>query len=66
MLKTNAINAGMEKAVSKSRKNKTKSDHVEASVGRPKEVLQDNCRNTLDRKTNIMQKSNETKVTETK
>ena len=66
MLKTNATNAGMEKAVSKSRKNKTKilskNDHVEASVGRSKEFLLENSRNVPDRETNSMQKTNETKV----
>ena len=62
MLKTNATNASMEKAVPKSRKNKTINDHINAPVGRPKEVLQENSRNNLDRKTNIMQKNNETKV----
>ena len=62
MLKTNAANTTMEKAVSNSRKNKTKNYHVEASVGRSKEVLLENSRNTCDRKTNSMQKTNETKV----
>ena len=63
MLKTNATNAGMEKAVSKSRKNKNnKNDHIKVSVGRSTEILQENSKNTLDRKTNTLQKTNETKV----
>ena len=67
MLKTNAANATMEKAVSKSKKNKNnKNDYVKASVGWSKDALQENSRNTCDRKTNIMQKTNETKVTEKK
>ena len=67
MLKTNAANATMEKAVPKSKKIKNyKNDHVNVSVGRSKDVLQENSRNTLDRKTNIMQKTNETKVIEKK
>ena len=67
MLKTNAANATMEKAVSKSKKNKNnKNDHVNVPVVRSKDVLQENSSNTLDRKTNIMQKTNETKVIEKK
>ena len=62
MLKTNAANATMEKAVPKSKKNKIKNDHVEASVGRSKEFLLENSRNVPDRETNSMQKTNETKV----
>ena len=62
MLKSNSTNAAMEKAGSKSRK---KNVHVDTSVGgRAKEALPENSRNTPDRKTNTMQKTRETKVTE--
>ena len=60
MLKSNSTNGTMEKTKSKSRK---KNVPVNDSVGGgDKEALLESSRNTPDRKTNIMQKTRETKV----
>ena len=57
MLKSKPTNAAMERTGSKSRK---KNVHVVG--GGDKEALLESSRNTPDRKTNIMQKTRETKV----
>ena len=73
MSKSNS-NAATEKAkvsktnatVEKAKVSKTRKKNVDASVGGggAKEALLENNRNTPDRKTNTMQKTRETKVTE--